>query len=222
MVSNINKGDKLMVTKRMSEFLNEGDIVKVIDVSESGMVSFMFGENYENKGIVNSTVCENCFEKIKEIEEKATPSITSKIVEEIIKKSDITVQTVFDKCTVVACKLPNGFVIVESYTCVSPENYSEEVGIDICLEKITNKIWELEGYRLQEELYRENMEVEEYSCDTCDEYNCPCDCPCDDCDECNDNYDFDEFDDDYDECLDTDLDCDDCDDYDCPFNSNNR
>ena len=60
--------------------------------------------------------------------------------------------TVFGKCTVVACKLPSGFVLVESSACVSPENYDQELGESICRDRIINKLWELEGYRLQTEV----------------------------------------------------------------------
>lgn len=70
-------------------------------------------------------------------------------VQEILKDSQVKVFTVFDKCTIVAVKLPNGFTICESTGCIDPENYSEEIGKEICLEKIIDKIWLLEGYNLQ-------------------------------------------------------------------------
>ena len=126
--------------------------------------------------------------------------------------SEITVQTVFDKCTIVSCKLPNGFVIVESSACVSPENYDEELGVDICLDKIADKIWELEGYKLQDAIYEENLENDcPYNCCDCDK----CECPREDCDECE----FDEYDDE--DCEDCENYCDMCGDHDCPYNINN-
>lgn len=72
-------------------------------------------------------------------------------IESIFGNAVKEVQTVFGKCTVVACKLENGFVIVESSACVDPTNYNLELGVKICEEKIKNKLWELEGYRLQSE-----------------------------------------------------------------------
>ena len=45
-----------------------------------------------------------------------------------------------------------GFVIVESSSCVDPINYSEVMGTSICIDRIKNKLWELEGYKLQNEL----------------------------------------------------------------------
>lgn len=53
------------------------------------------------------------------------------------------------KTTIIMCTLPNGFVIVESSSCVDPKNYDAEIGEEICMERIENKVWELEGYKLQ-------------------------------------------------------------------------
>jgi hypothetical protein len=64
---------------------------------------------------------------------------------------DVQVSTIFEKVTVVAVRLRNGFVLVESAGAVDKANYSEEVGKGICLQRIKNKIWELEGYRLSSE-----------------------------------------------------------------------
>jgi hypothetical protein len=79
-------------------------------------------------------------------------SVTEPQVMDIFVKSKFDVKTIFKKCTVVTCQLPNGFIIVESSACVDPENYDEKLGYDICRERIINKIWELEGYKLQSEL----------------------------------------------------------------------
>lgn len=79
-------------------------------------------------------------------------SITTEDIAEILKNSEIIKRTEFGKCTVVSIQLPSGFVIVESSACVSPENYNEEMGYQICMSRIIDKIWELEGYKLQCEL----------------------------------------------------------------------
>lgn len=80
---------------------------------------------------------------------KKTILIKEEDIKNIIEKSEIITTTVFEKCTVVACKLPNGFVIVESSACVDKKGYSEEIGAEICMAKIEDKILELEGYILQ-------------------------------------------------------------------------
>ena len=66
--------------------------------------------------------------------------------------AEIHVQTMFDKVTVVTVRCLNGFVLVESAGAVDKANYSEAIGREICLGRIKNKIWELEGYRLSSEL----------------------------------------------------------------------
>lgn len=75
--------------------------------------------------------------------------VTQEQIDQIVTGIEWKVETIFDKCTVVAAKLPNGFIIVESSACVSPVNYDAKIGADICIERIKNKIWELEGYKLQ-------------------------------------------------------------------------
>lgn len=59
----------------------------------------------------------------------------------------------------VTVKMLNGFTLRESTTCVDPENYNEEIGFQICMDRIQDKIWYLLGYQLQEDLYRKQKEV---------------------------------------------------------------
>lgn len=79
-------------------------------------------------------------------------TVTSQQIKDILKGSHVEVQTVLEKCTVVTCRLPNGFIIVESSACVDPVNYDETLGLNICMQRIENKVWELEGYALQKQL----------------------------------------------------------------------
>lgn len=198
----ISIGDKLVVKSQIG-FLEEGEVIEVTNVDENNMVSFVFGEN--GKGVMSLSECEKHFEKV--VEEESAPSVTSEYIENVLMYSEIAVQTLFDKCTVVACKLPNGFVIVESSACVSPENYNEEMGIDICLDKIRNKIWELEGYNLQTRLNNGEIEASDcpYDCDDCSE------CPCENYEDCyEEDFEEDEYD------------CSNCEDYDCPNNTNDK
>ena len=75
------------------------------------------------------------------------PSISAKMVEDFILET--WTETLGEKTTVVRAVLRNGFEIVESSSCVSPENYDEDMGREICLEKIRDKVWELLGFLLQ-------------------------------------------------------------------------
>lgn len=104
-------------------------------------------------------------------------TVTQAIVDELMESCDIAVTTAFDKCTIVACKLPNGFVIVESSSCVDPANYDEDMGVDICMKNIEKKVWELEGYLLQNQLYFDGV-----SFDNDDDDDLECDGDCEHCD----------------------------------------
>lgn len=86
-------------------------------------------------------------------------TVTKKQIGEIIERTEFKTQTVYGKTTIVSAKLPNGFVIVEASSCVDPANYDEELGASICKGRIIEKIWELEGYKLQDELYRKSKEI---------------------------------------------------------------
>lgn len=75
------------------------------------------------------------------------PSISQEMVDGFI--SETFTETMGDKCTVVRAVLRNGFEIVESSACVSAENYDENLGKEICMEKIKDKVWMLLGFLLQ-------------------------------------------------------------------------
>ena len=75
------------------------------------------------------------------------PSISQEMVDDFILET--WTQTLGDKCTVVRAMLRNGFEIVESSACVSPEIYDENLGREICLKKIKDKVWGLLGFLLQ-------------------------------------------------------------------------
>lgn len=74
-------------------------------------------------------------------------SIGPEMVDDFIAATET--YTLGDRTTVVRCVLRNGFEIVESSSCVDPKNYSGEMGRNICMGKIKDKIWELLGFLLQ-------------------------------------------------------------------------
>ena len=74
-------------------------------------------------------------------------TITPTDVEAYIK--DVEASQLGDKTTVVKAVLANGFIIVESSSCVDPKNFDMKMGEDICMQKIKNKVWELLGFNLQ-------------------------------------------------------------------------
>lgn len=200
----VNKGDKIVLKEKMGVFDNIGEICEVTSV-DNGVISFAFG-NGLHLGCMSEDEADKYF--VKYVEEPKTYSVSAEDIDAIIECCEFEVCTAFDKCTIVACKLPNGFVIVESSACVDPNNFDEETGFNNCLEKIVNKIWELEGYVLQEDMFR-GMVSDENFCNGCQ-------CECDDCceDDIWDCEDEDEYEDEY-------VDCDNCNDYSCYHNPNN-
>lgn len=96
---------------------------------------------------------------------KTRNTVTSDHIGAIVAATEFKTQTVYGKTTIVTAKLPNGFVIVESSSCVDPANYDEKIGAQACRERIINKIWELEGYKLQDDLYRKSQsrDVRDYT-----------------------------------------------------------
>lgn len=61
--------------------------------------------------------------------------------------------------TVCCLTLKNGFTVVGESACASPENFDEELGRKIAYKNAREKIWQLEGYLLRENLSRANQEA---------------------------------------------------------------
>lgn len=72
--------------------------------------------------------------------------IKEEYIKELIDNSEVVISTVFDNTTVVSIKLPSGFVITETSSCLNKEHYSLEIGAEICIAKIQDKLLSLEGY----------------------------------------------------------------------------
>ena len=86
--------------------------------------------------------------------------VTQAQIDKLMRTAEITTETKYDKMTIVTVKLENGFLMTESSACVDPGNYDEKVGKAICLERIENRLWELEGYCLQKALYETPRAIE--------------------------------------------------------------
>lgn len=105
-----------------------------------------------NSKLVNQNNCSNCFgcsmcdECYDDCDDLEINSMD--IAEDILSESEFNVMTVFDKCTIVSCRLPNNFVIVEYSACISPEDYDIDIGVKICMNRIKNKICEMIAYQI--------------------------------------------------------------------------
>lgn len=63
------------------------------------------------------------------------------------------------RTTICNLYLQNGFTVRGESACVAIENYNKEIGEKIAYENAVDKIWELEGYLLAEDRYREKVNV---------------------------------------------------------------
>jgi hypothetical protein len=70
-------------------------------------------------------------------------------IESMLKCASWSSSKMGEKTTVVTCRLQSGFEITETSSCVDPANYNQELGEEIARRRITDKLWLLEGYRLQ-------------------------------------------------------------------------
>ena len=209
----INVGDKFIATKN-SWFVKIGDVVEVLNVNDSdGVIRFLFDEDSCSTGYMDRDSFLASFEYLEseEIEEetgeeKLQVSVTYDDVAEIMDNCEFESYSVFGRQVVVSCKLPNGYVITESFGGVNSEDYDQDVFIDVCFDKIADRIFELETYRVREEMYRAGLNAEELM-------ECEC-CCCECCDEC-----CEEEDEETEESS-----CDNCMDYTCLnyFNKNNK
>lgn len=135
---------------RLDEVIHPIDDLELLFDHEKEKAEIGYKVQYEN-GYVSWSP-KNVFEKayMKLDDNKELPSgvsIGQKMVDEFISYTETS--TMGDRTTVVRCVLRNGFVIVESSSCVDPANYSQKMGENICMGKIKDKIWELLGFMLQ-------------------------------------------------------------------------
>ena len=79
-------------------------------------------------------------------------TVTKEHIDLLIESSQVEISTRYSKVTIVSIRLPHGFVITESAGAVDPANYSVEIGTKVCMDRIRNKLWELEGYALSKSL----------------------------------------------------------------------
>lgn len=94
----------------------------------------------------------------------------NRVTEEDVKRNiqDVLVRTEIEfgkPVTYVTVCMKNGFTIRESTTCVDPSNYNEEIGKQICLERIKNTIYLLLGYELQSRINSGNVVSEDEEMD---------------------------------------------------------
>ena len=76
-------------------------------------------------------------------------SITLELVKSFVKNAEVTTERIHGKLnTVLKYELVNGFTGVEATSCVDEKNYSKEIGEQILLERLYDKIWFGLGFAL--------------------------------------------------------------------------
>ena len=82
------------------------------------------------------------------------PRLTPEHIDSVIAGKTFTVLP-SGKCMVCEITLANGYTLRGEASTVSKENFNQEIGEKISFENARRKIWELEGYLLQEKLHNQ-------------------------------------------------------------------
>lgn len=77
------------------------------------------------------------------------PRLSPKHIDSVIISETYTILP-SGKCMICELTLKNGFTVRGEASCVSKANFNEEIGKKISKENAREKIWQLEGYLLQE------------------------------------------------------------------------
>ncbi len=164
-MSKLVKGDKIKLVRPMGIMNNIGEVCEVIDVDENcGSIAFLFGEGM-HYGCMSFDEYAKYFVKVEDTDNDNTTSDNTekekeidmddfklylehedKDIERAFDNAKVCIYTAFDKCTIVAVKLANGFVVTESSACVNPEDYDEKLGIELCMKKIVEHVYEMVAY----------------------------------------------------------------------------
>lgn len=114
------------------------------------------GDRYPLERVLDEEIIVLTPELIKFDEDSTTTQVNDSVkkenIDSILSQTLISVEKYGDNTTILKATLPNGFVVVESSSCVDPKNFNMSIGEQICMKKLEDKIWELEGYKLQNEL----------------------------------------------------------------------
>lgn len=79
------------------------------------------------------------------------PRLTPEKIDAVIVSKTFTILP-SGKCMICEITLRNGYTVRGESSCVSKENFNLEIGEKVSFEDARNKVWQLEGYLLQEKL----------------------------------------------------------------------
>ena len=86
------------------------------------------------------------------------PRLTPEDISDVIVSESFTVLP-SGKAMVCELILKNGFSVRGESSCVSKENFNFEIGKKLSREEARDKVWMLEGYLLQEELFQSKKHI---------------------------------------------------------------
>ena len=88
------------------------------------------------------------------------PRVTSADIDAAIVEEEYRV--FFDRATVCCLTLKNGFTVTGESAVVDPRNFDKGLGRRIAKDHARDKVWQLEGYLLQQRLYEKELESFDY------------------------------------------------------------
>ena len=83
------------------------------------------------------------------------PRVTPADVKAKVKK--VLYKRMTDTLTVCVIVTQNGYSVVGTSACASPENFNEEIGNKIAYDEAFGKLYGLEGYLLKQKLYAKQV-----------------------------------------------------------------
>jgi len=95
-------------------------------------------------------------EKLIQEKDLNAPRLTPDRIDSVIMQSTYTILP-SKKVMICEITLKNGFTVRGESACVSPENFDVEIGQQISFNNARNKIWELEGYLLSQQLFEKSQ-----------------------------------------------------------------
>lgn len=144
------KNEKVKLVRPINKLQKVGEVFTISNII--GHIIVIISEETGEEIAILDVGISTYFEKVEDLaDDKPLKGVSYEKIEKLMAEANINVTTFFGKTTVVVAQFPNGFVITESSSCVDPRAYDEEYGKQICLKRIKERLWEMEGYLLQEQ-----------------------------------------------------------------------
>lgn len=163
-IGNWKLGEKFIMTKSVNtedgdctdKYVGKQFILLMKHTDYVVFVSDFIAKSYPKFVYVSYPIAVTAFEKATKKEHNSEYFTDNNFFNRALVKADIEVQTIFHKTTIVAVRFANGFVMVESSSCVTEQNYNKELGIKLCIKKIEQKYMEHIAFEVCDNVYGYN------------------------------------------------------------------